>query len=611
MNDCLIHRGPDEAGIHIDDPVGLAHRRLSIVGLDTGRQPIFNEDGSIAVIFNGEIYNYESLQDELREQGHKFTTDTDTEVLVHLYEEHGDAFVQELEGMFAFALWDGLSERLLLARDPMGIKPLYLGTEPDGRIAFASELSALFPIDFDVGELDSTAIAEYFAFGFIPHPRSAFTNVAKIRPGELVEICDGSIHRSQFYTPNIDPIKKSLGDASQELRHRLEKAVKTRLQSDVPLGAFLSGGIDSSVITGLMAEVRDEPVKTFSIGFNEKQFDETWAAQEVASYHNTDHHEYNVTPSDVREVINEVIPTFGEPFAASSVLPTYVVSQKTSNDVTVALSGDGADELFSGYKKYRGEYYSRYYRVIPESLRQNLVRPAVDRLPASRGTRFGNRFRQVQKFARSSDSDISSRQFQWMARSTSQTAPAIEEMDVQKRGINRIKDAQDDAVAALPEERQNDLAVIQMADVRFDLPNDILPKVDRASMLNSLEVRVPFLDTDVFEFAMGLPTSYKITPTKQKVILKRAFDDLLPQKILDRGKQGFEIPIGEWFKNELRSEFIETLRNSRTDIIDTEFVCELYSEHVNGSRDHTAFLWAVFVFLKWHEQMRQRGIINT
>jgi len=198
-----------------------------------------------------------------------------------------------------------------------------------------------------------------------------------------------------------------------------------------------------------------------------------------------------------------------------------------------------------------------------------------------------------------------------MARSTSQTAPAIEEMDVQKRGINRIKDAQDDAVAALPEERQNDLAVIQMADVRFDLPNDILPKVDRASMLNSLEVRVPFLDTDVFEFAMGLPTSYKITPTKQKVILKRAFDDLLPQKILDRGKQGFEIPIGEWFKNELRSEFIETLRNSRTDIIDTEFVCELYSEHVNGSRDHTAFLWAVFVFLKWHEQMRQRGIINT
>ena len=609
MNDCLVHRGPDEDGTFVDGPVGLTHRRLSIVGLDTGRQPIFNEDGSIAVIFNGEIYNYESLREDLRRQGHEFSTDTDTEVLVHLYEEQGDAFVKELDGMFAFALWDGTRERLLLARDSMGIKPLYLGVEPNGQIAFASELSTLFPVNFDLGGLNRPAIAEYFAYGYIPAPKSAFRNVSKVRPGEVVVVSDDEVDRSKFYTPKINRIEQDLDSAASNLRTRVEQAIEERLQSDVPLGAFLSGGIDSSIITGILSNARDEPVSTFSVGFHESQFDETWAAREVASYHDTDHHEYKVSPSDVREVIDEVVPTLGEPFADSSILPTYIVSQKTREEMTVALSGDGADELFSGYSKYRGEYYSKYYRVIPRSIRQNVIEPSMNRLPASRGTKAGNAIRQAQKFVRGGEPDRAERQYQWMALATSQSSPAINYIDVPDHAVDRITDAQAEAVAMLPEGRQDDLAVMQMTDARFALPDGILAKVDRASMLNSLEVRVPFLDTDVFEFAMGLPTSQKITPTGQKVVLKRAFDDILPEKILQRGKQGFEVPIGEWFKDELKSEFTETLSESETDMIDTGFVWDLYREHVNGSRDHAHFLWAVYVFLRWHNRMRDQEIL--
>lgn len=375
MNNCLVHRGPDESGIHIDGSIGLAHRRLSIVGVETGRQPIYNEDESVAVIFNGEIYNYESLKKRLQSRGHQFETETDTEVLVHFYEEHGDRFVDKLDGMFSFALWDRSAERLLLSRDPMGIKPLYVGVEPTGRVGFASELSALFPIDFALGGMDEEAIAEYFAFGYIPAPESAFQNVSKLRPGELMVVSEDGREKKRFYEPHIDSIETDLHSAANELRDRVEQALSERLQADVPLGTFLSGGIDSSIVIGTLAMMRDHPVRSFSVRFHESQFDETWAAQEVASYHNTDHHEYKVTPDDARDVIDEVIPTLGEPFADSSILPTYIVSEKTRSEMTVAFSGDGADELFAGYDKYRGEYYSSHYRVTPRPIRRRVIRP--------------------------------------------------------------------------------------------------------------------------------------------------------------------------------------------------------------------------------------------
>jgi asparagine synthase (glutamine-hydrolysing) len=605
----LIHRGPDDSGTYTDGPVGLAHRRLSVVDLETGDQPLFNEDGSVAVVFNGEIYNYEQLRSQLRSQGHEFSTETDTEVLVHCYEEHGADFLERLNGMFAFALWDRSTEQLLLARDHMGIKPLYLGVEPGGRVAFASELSALFPIDFDLGGLDREAIAEYFAFGYIPAPKSAFQHVSKLRPGERVVVSADGVERSRFYTPRIDSVDLDLDEAATELRNRVEQSVERRLQADVPLGAFLSGGIDSSIVTGILASMRDEPVNTFSVGFDEAQFDETWAAREVADFHDTNHHEYTVSPSDVRDVIDEVLPTMGEPFADSSILPTYVVSQKTRTEMTVALSGDGADELFAGYNKYRGEYYSALYRAVPRPIRERVIRPSVNRLPASRGRKRGNAIRKLQKFVRGGESDRARRQYQWMALTTDRTEPAVGQLDVTRRAVHRLGTAQNQAAKSLPAERQDDLSVMQMTDARFALPDGILAKVDRASMLNSLEVRVPFLDRGVFEFAMGLPRSYAITPSDRKRILKRAFADLLPSSIQKRGKQGFEVPIGEWFKDELRPEFTATVETADTDVVETDVVWDLFQEHTSGTGDHSQFLWSVFVFLRWHGRMRQRGVL--
>lgn len=609
MNERLVHRGPDEGSSYVDGQIGLAARRLRIIDLEEGRQPIFNEDGTVAVVFNGEIYNHERLRERLRERGHQFETETDTEVLVHLYEERNEGFVSELQGMFAFALWDRARERLVLARDQLGIKPLYLGIEPNGRIFFGSELSALFPTDFDFGGLNPEAIAEYFAFGFIPSPKSAFQNVTKLLPGEMVEISDGNLSRNRYYDPRIDPVQSGFEAAVVDLRNRLERAVRNRLQADVPLGTFLSGGIDSSIITGLLSNVYDQPVKSFSVGFDESRFDETWAAREVASFHGTEHHEYTVTPNDVRDVIKQVLPEMGEPFADSSILPTFVLAEKTRQEVTVALSGDGADELFSGYNKYRGEYYSKYYRLLPRQIRKSLLEPVVTRLPASRGTMQGEVIRKMQKFVRCGGGDIQERQYQWMAVTTPQTAPAIQQNCVPRDAKKRIANAQDRAILALPVRRRDDLSVMKMVDAQFALPDGILTKVDRASMLNSLEVRVPFLDTGVFEFAMGLPVSSTITPTRRKRILKEAFDDLLPGSILRRGKQGFDVPIGEWFKEELKADFIGSLDNARGELIDTQMVRDIYREHQSGSGDHAQFLWAVFVYLRWEDRMRDMGVL--
>lgn len=607
MNDCLTHRGPDDSGTYLDPPVGFAHRRLSIVDPDAPPQPQFNEDESVVVIFNGEIYNHRHLRQSL--STHDFQTDTDTEVLVHLYEEHGPSFVDRLEGMFAFALWDADERQLLLVRDPMGIKPLYVGVDDTDRVAFGSELSALFEPSFDIGGLDRDAIAEYFAFGYIPAPKSAFENVSKLEPGELRVITEEGMEQRSFYTPSITPIDAEFETAAESLRDRIEAAVEARLQADVPLGAFLSGGIDSSIITAVLSSVADEPVETFSVGFDESQFDETWAARTVADYHDTNHHEYFVTPSDVRGVIDAVLPRLGEPFADSSILPTYVVSRETSRDLTVALSGDGADELFSGYNKYRGEYLSSYYRAVPGSVRDGLIAPAINRLPATRGTRSGERVRKAQKFVRSAGNSRAERQYEWMAITTDASSDGLQEGSPRRRGIDRVTDAQQEALETLPERRSDSLSVMQSVDTRFALPSGILTKVDRASMFNSLEVRVPFLDTGVFEYAMGLPRRYKITATDRKRILKHAFKDDLPPKIRNRGKQGFEVPIGEWFKTNLAEEFTTTLRNVDSEVLDIDTIRGLHDEHTNGTRDHTSFLWAVYVFARWHTRMRQRGIL--
>ncbi|GGK74954.1 asparagine synthase (glutamine-hydrolyzing) [Haloarcula sebkhae] len=609
MNDCLNYRGPDESGYFCDGLVGLAHRRLSIVGLDTGRQPIFNEDETISVIFNGEIYNYPELRNNL-EPRHTFETDTDTEVLVHLYEEHGLSFVKYLRGMFAFAIWDTDKDRLLLARDRMGIKPLLLADDGD-TIAFASELPALLESSIDHGGLDQRAISEYFAFGQIPAPRTIFNNVRKLEPGELVIIDDGDRTHEKFYTPSIERREPSFEDAVDTLRNRIDDAIERRLMSDVPLGAFLSGGIDSSIIVGTMAELIDEQVRTFTVGFDQSLFDESWAAREVADFHNTDHTKFTVTPDDVRDTIPTVLDRLGEPFADPSLIPTYIVSRETSQNVKVALSGDGADELFAGYSKYRGEYYSKYYRSLPKSLRANLITPAINGLEASRSGHRGELVRKAQKFIRGDEETVSDRHFEWNRICSEDTVQTLTTGSPVVAGEERMRDEHRDHVTTLPENRRDDMSRILAVDTRFGLPNQILQKTDLASMYNSLEVRVPFLDQAVVEYALSLPSEYKITRTEQKRVLKRAFEDRLPDSILERNKQGFDMPIGEWFKNELAGEFRDTITGMDTKLFNPREVLDVRDEHVDGNHEHSKFLWSAYVFARWHNRMVDAGVLSS
>lgn len=612
MNDPLCHRGPDDDGYYQDGPLGLAHQRLSIIDLATGKQPIANEDDSVVVIFNGEIYNYRSLCETLTARGHVFNTETDTEVLVHAYEEYGIDFLDRLSGMFAFALWDRDRERLVLARDPMGIKPLYF-TGPDTSsgtaLAFGSELPAVLAANVEHGGLDRAALARYFAFGFVPAPWTAFANVRTLQPGERIIIDTDGRDRDRYYEPTVTQQSPGIDAAATELRSRVEAAVERRLMADVPLGAFLSGGVDSSAIVGTMANLADEPVQTFTVGFEESLFDESWAAREVAQFHDTDHHERTVSADEVRELLPEVLGRLGQPFADQSLLPTYVVARETSADVKVALSGDGADELFAGYDKYLGEYYSKYYRAVPGPIRQGVIEPLVGAVPASRGSGVGEFVRKIQKFTRGGVTDTPTRHAQWLRVAGEETNQAMPTLNVPGAGEADLR-AEHDRLETLFDGHHDDLSNVLAVDARYSLPNQMLRKVDLASMYNSLEVRVPFLDTSVFEYATTLPTSYKMTRKGRKRVLKRAFDDVLPNSILERSKQGFDMPIGEWFKTDLAKEFDDRISGLDTDLIDVDAVREIYDDHQRGG-EHGKFLWTVYVFAVWADRMRDQGVLDS
>jgi asparagine synthase (glutamine-hydrolysing) len=509
--------------------------------------------------------------------------------------------------MFAFALWDEDAKQLILARDRMGIKPLLLANDGE-TVAFGSELPALLAADIDHGGLDPVAFAHSFGAGFIPAPKTAFDNVSKLCPGEMAIVSEEGIRRKLFYTPSVSAHNQSIEAAATVVRDRVEHAVERRLQSDVPLGAFLSGGIDSSIIVSVLTNLLDQEVKTFTVGFEAERFDEAAAAQTVAEHYGTDHTEFTVTAAEVRETVPEVLGRLGEPFADQSLIPTYVVCRETSQEVKVALSGDGADELFAGYDRYRGEYMSRYYRVLPKALRQKLIEPAVSQLPASRESPAGEFGRLARKFIRGGIADASDRHFEWM-RIPDHTAATTIAHDPIRVGRRSMAEQHDSVRSWLPSCRQSDLSEMQSVDVRYTLPNQMLQKVDTASMYNSLEVRVPFLDTSVVEYAIGLPTEFKITARTRKQVLRRAFKHILPDETLQRDKQGFDMPIGEWFKNELAEEFRLTVGSLETEILDIDGVMDIYREHVAGDAEHGKFLWTVYVFAIWLEQMRRDDIL--
>lgn len=605
----LAHRGPDGDGTFIDGPVGFSHRRLAIIDPKRGTQPLSNEDGSVVVVFNGELYNHHRIRERLADD-HRFETQSDTEVLVHLYEERGVEMLRDLDGMFAFALWDHNAERLLLARDRIGIKPLLFARD-GSRIAFASEMPALLTAAEDgalsLGGLDRTAFAQYFAFGHVPAPRTAFKNVRRIRPGERLVITEDGVNRDRFWQPTVTARNPGLEEAAIELRNRVERAVERRLMSDVPLGAFLSGGLDSSIVVGTMASLSSDPVKSFTVGFEEAQFDERWAAREVAAYHDTNHHEYTVTPADVREAIPAVLDRLGEPFADPSLVPTHVVARETSQDVTVALSGDGADELFAGYNRYWGEYLSEYYRAVPTPVRRSFEQ-AIRSIPVDRTSRIGEFTRKAQKFARGGRSDRSRRHFEW-ARRPDDIAVEATTPDVVGEGVRVLRRQHHGVEEWLPESRRDALTRMQAVETRHGLPDQILHKTDLAGMFNSLEVRVPFLDTDVVEYAFSLPRSYKLTLDSRKRVLRRAFTDVLPDRIEKRGKQGFDMPIGKWLTGPLEGEFRNEVGSLDGELLLPGRTIDLLDEHRAGRGDHSGFLWSAYVYAHWRRRMKERGLL--
>jgi asparagine synthase (glutamine-hydrolysing) len=589
MSATLVHRGPDGEGSLVDGPIGLAARRLAIIDLETGDQPIANEDGTIHVVQNGEIYNYRELRAELERAGHRFRTHGDTEVLVHLYEREGDGFAARLRGMFAIAIWDSRRRRLVLARDRFGIKPLYVRDE-GGELAFASELRAL-----PRGEIDLDALEAFLAFNSIPAPLTIFRGTRKLPAGHLLVWEDGATRLERFARPepvSADGVRRE-GEAylAEELRARLRDSVRAHLVSDVPVGVLLSGGVDSSALAALAAEESSEPVRTFSIGFEERSFDELGDARLVAERYGTRHRELVLRP-DAALLLPALAEAFDEPFADSSALPTYLVARLASDDVKVALSGEGGDELFGGYYTYVAD---RLAERIGWSA--PLVRPLVERLPSS--TARASFDYRAKRFVRGAHLPPLERHHAWKEIFSPDARAEL-------TGRRGAFDPVDLYRARFAEtERADLLARLQDVDLGVYLVDDLLVKTDRASMAHSLEARVPYLDPLVAGFAQALPDRMKVRGFRKKVLLRRAVEPLLPRRIVHGRKRGFSIPAAAWLRGELEPFARETLAPTvlaRQGFFRPEAVARVIDRHVSGREDLSRQLWGLLAFTLWHER---------
>jgi len=611
----FAYRGPDDEGIFVSPPIGLGHRRLSIIDLSSAaHQPMSNEDKSIWICFNGEIYDFQNLARRLHAKGHSFKSRSDFEPIIHLYEEEGIACLKHLNGMFAFALWDGRCERLWLVRDRLGIKPLVYYW--DGRrFLFASEIKAIL-CDPEVSrEIDLEALDLYLTLNYIPAPWTIFKNIRKLLPGHCLLLEKGNLTTERYWDVLGD--EKARQEAHQQdgegqraqLRALLEESVKRRLISDVPLGAFLSGGIDSSIVVGLMARNTTHPVKTFSIGYRDlPSFDETDYAREVAKFNQTDHHEFKLGYKDILKAFPRVLENTDEPFADSSAVPTYIVSRETRNHVKVALSGDGGDELFAGYRMYLGEYWSRYYAKIPGFLRNGLIYPLVNTLPDARDKPSLEMIRRLKKFLRGMSNNFANRFCGWreiypypMRCGLLRKAPTNNlYLDLVRQWVGQHQ-------AGFEEDAIN---LMLYLDVKGLLPGDMLTKVDRMSMVNSLEVRVPFLDYTVVEYIFTLSGATKLSAKGGKRILLETFRDLLPPALHRRPKWGFEMPIGTWLKKELRfliDEYLQKDLIKKQDFFNYETVEELVGAHMSGRQDTSWQLWNLIVFQHWYRTYMEKA----
>jgi len=598
MNATQIHRGPDEDGIHLEPGIGLGHRRLSIIDLSTGQQPLYNEDGSVCVVFNGEIYNYQELVPELTRLGHTFRTRSDTEAIVHAWEQWGPECVRRFRGMFAFALWDRNRETLFLARDRLGVKPLYYAALPDGTLIFGSELKALAAHDGLARTLDPYAIEEYFALGYVPEPRTIYRGALKLPPAHTLTVARGKpLPEPVEYWDVRFTLDARIGDgeASEELVRRLRESVQLRMISEVPLGAFLSGGVDSSAVVAAMASLSSEPVNTCSIAFADPAYDESAFAKKVADRYRTRHHVDRVESDDF-DLIDTLAATYDEPYADSSAIPTYRVCQLARTHVTVALSGDGGDESFAGYRRYRlhlGEEKLR--RALPLGMRRPLfgllgrVYPKADWAPRM--------FRAKSTFeALARDSVEAYFHGVSIMREPMRRQLFSNGLRAELGGYSAIEVFHRHAERA---NREDPLALVQYLDLKTYLVGDINTKVDRASMAHSLEVREPLMDHPLVEWLATLPSSLKVRGGEGKYCLKKAMEPHLPADVLYRPKMGFAVPLGAWFRGPLRERVREAVLGPR--LLDTGFFNQAYLRHLleahqSGLRDYSAPLWTLLMF---------------
>ena len=601
MCNAIRHRGPDDDGFYFNGPVGLGMRRLAIIDLKSGQQPIHNRDRTAWIVFNGEIYNYRELRAQLEKLGHSFYTNSDTEAIVHAYDQYGKDCPKHLRGMFAFAIWDERTQELFLARDRVGKKPI-LYAQVKGQFVFGSEFSALLQHPHIGKDIDFAALNHYMSFSCVPAPLTAYRSIRKLEPGHSLRYRKGEITIERYWHPDFSQ-KQDIGEqeAGEQAIKVLRDAVKVRLMSEVPLGAFLSGGIDSSAVVALMSEESSEPVKTFSIGFEEQDFSELHHARRVAEHVGADHHEFIVRP-DALEVLPILVEHYGEPYADSSAVPTYYVARETRKHVTVALNGDGGDESFAGYERYVAMRLAETYHRIPAVFRETLLRQAVELMPSSEAKR--SRLRDVKRFVEAASLPKAERYLRWVSIFNTQAKE-----DLYTENFKRETRAHPAAGIIDPWfARANGSGIVDatlLADIMTYLPNDLLVKVDIATMANSLEARSPFLDHHVIEFAASLPEKYKLHGLTTKYLLKKVLKQLLPAENLTRRKMGFGVPIGHWFRGKLQPFLRETILSEsalKRGLFKPEGVKRMVELHTRSERDYSPQLWTLLMLELWFQR---------
>lgn len=594
----IHHRGPDDSGELVMGPVAMGMTRLSIIDLSTGHQPICNEDGKIWIVFNGEIYNYQDLRKLVLSKGHTLKTTSDTEVIVHLYEEFGIDCLQHLEGMFAFSIWDSEKKRLLIARDRMGEKPLHYGVF-SGQLIYGSELKGILAHPRSKRELNVEAFQKYLAFEYVPAPLSIFDGISKLMPAHFLLVENGQFKTGCYWTPKISKEKLTEQESSKRLIELLSTSTKLRLIADVPVGVFLSGGIDSSSIAALATQVSSEKVKTFSIGFSDASFDESAHAEAVARHLGTEHHKAIFSPELARETLEELWEFLDEPIADASVVPTFFLSKMTREHVKVALAGEGGDELFGGYPTYQAHKLAGVWRRVPHAIRTKVLEPAIRSLPVSMNNLSFDY--KAKRFIESANQTPVDRHFRWMG-----SLPLNEQMQLIRPDVlalTRDEQILPDALKLSSGHLDDDVvSQIMKVDMVTYLPDDLLVKSDRSSMAASLEVRLPFLAYPLVEFALSMPSSYKVHRMTTKYLLKKAVSPLLPEAIMKRPKKGFGIPVAKWLRKEFKPIVDELLSEEfikKQGIFEWKYIERLLDEHESSRFDRRKQLWTLFMFQWW------------